>query len=94
MRVPATLSEMETLFRKTHAEEEAFVKQVDEEQFSRVLDFPWIPEARPRVADAMMQVVMHSQHHRGQCASRLRALGGAPPMVDFILWLKHRPAAA
>lgn len=38
-------------------------------------------------------VVMHSQHHRGQCAARPRALGGEPPTVDFIIWLKNRPAA-
>jgi uncharacterized damage-inducible protein DinB len=39
-----------------------------------------------------MQVVMHSQSHRGQCASRLRAAGGQPPTLDFIVWLKDRPA--
>jgi uncharacterized damage-inducible protein DinB len=39
----------------------------------------------------MMQVVMHSQGHRSQCATRLRQLGGTPPAMDFVLWLKERP---
>ncbi len=30
---------------------------------------------------------MHSTHHRGQVAARLRELGGEPPLVDFIAWL-------
>jgi uncharacterized damage-inducible protein DinB len=46
------------------------------------------------VAQAVMQVCMHSVGHRAQCASRLRALGGTPTNTDFILWLKDRSAAA
>jgi uncharacterized damage-inducible protein DinB len=34
---------------------------------------------------------MHSHGHRAQCATRLRLLGGTPPAMDFILWLKDRP---
>jgi uncharacterized damage-inducible protein DinB len=40
----------------------------------------------------MHQVVMHSQGHRAQNALRLRALGGAAPLTDYILWiLNDRP---
>jgi uncharacterized damage-inducible protein DinB len=31
---------------------------------------------------------MHSEHHRAQVATRLRALGGNPPMTDYILWVR------
>ncbi len=55
-------------------------------------EMPWLL-ARVSIREAMMQVVMHSQHHRGQCASRLRVFGGTPPTLDFIVWLKDRPAA-
>lgn len=34
----------------------------------------------------LLQAVMHSQHHRGQNAARMTALGVKPPMTDFILW--------
>jgi uncharacterized damage-inducible protein DinB len=29
---------------------------------------------------------MHSHHHRGQNATRLRELGGVPPSTDLIVW--------
>jgi uncharacterized damage-inducible protein DinB len=34
----------------------------------------------------LLQAIMHSQHHRGQNASRMRQLGATPPMTDFIVW--------
>jgi uncharacterized damage-inducible protein DinB len=38
--------------------------------------------------DHLLQTVLHSQHHRGQISTRLRALGGAPPTFDYIIWKK------
>jgi uncharacterized damage-inducible protein DinB len=90
MRVPGSLDELADRFRETHAEEAGFVSNLEDSDLARVLPMPWIEGARPTVAEALMQVVMHSQHHRGQCASRLRALGGNPPMVDYILWIRDR----
>lgn len=47
------------------------------------------------VAEALTQCVMHSQHHRGQNAVRLRELGGPPPTTDLIYWQwKGRPPGA
>jgi len=34
----------------------------------------------------LLQAITHSQHHRGQNGSRMRQLGVAPPMTDFVLW--------
>jgi uncharacterized damage-inducible protein DinB len=34
----------------------------------------------------LLQAVTHSQHHRGQNASRMRQLGATPPMTDFVIW--------
>ncbi len=91
-QVPATLAEFEPLFREAHREEIEFAKNVEEAALSGPFEMPWIPGAKLTLGEAMMQVIMHSQSHRGQCASRLRALGGNPPMTDFIIWLKDRPA--
>jgi uncharacterized damage-inducible protein DinB len=91
-RVPDSLGEFETLFREVHPEEIAFAKGVEEADLLQPFEMPWIPGAKLTLAEALMQVVMHSQAHRAQCASRLRALGGSPPMTDFIVWLKDRPA--
>jgi uncharacterized damage-inducible protein DinB len=40
--------------------------------------------------DHLLQAVLHSQHHRGQIATRLRDLGGSPPTVDYIVWVRKR----
>ena len=35
---------------------------------------------------ALVQVAMHSQHHRGQCMTRLKDFGCEPKNVD---WMDH-----
>ena len=34
----------------------------------------------------LLQALSHSQHHRGQNSTRMRDLGIAPPMTDFVVW--------
>jgi len=42
--------------------------------------------------EALVQVAMHSLHHRGQNIARLRQVGGEPKNVDWIIWLwKGKP---
>jgi uncharacterized damage-inducible protein DinB len=46
------------------------------------------------VGETAFQVVSHSTHHRAQANTRLRAVGGDPPLVDYIAWIWFgRPAA-
>lgn len=46
------------------------------------------------LAETVLQVALHTTHHRGQLATRVRELGGAPPTVDLVLWIwTGRPAA-
>jgi uncharacterized damage-inducible protein DinB len=48
----------------------------------------------PTLAETLLQVPMHSMHHRGQINARLRELGNEPPLVDFIAWIwLGKPAA-
>lgn len=91
LRPCATLDELEHRFQETHEDEMAFVDRLSPDALRSVAEIPQLPGVHPRVADLMMQVVLHSQHHRGQCATRLRVLGVTPPTVDYILWLKDRP---
>jgi uncharacterized damage-inducible protein DinB len=93
MRTPETLEEVEQLFRDAHAEGIALVNQRHPSELDLPFEMPYIPGAKLNNGQAHLQVVMHSQHHRGQCATRLRALGGVPPTVDYIIWLKDRPVA-
>jgi uncharacterized damage-inducible protein DinB len=34
----------------------------------------------------LLQAITHSQHHRGQNASRMGQLGATAPMTDFVVW--------
>ncbi len=46
------------------------------------------------LGDTMLQVAMHTQHHRAQINTKIRELGGEPRLVDYIGWVwAGRPAA-
>ena len=64
-------------------------------ELEELVEAPWFtPPAKISVRQALTQAAMHSHYHRGQNATRLRELGGVPPMTDFIVWLrKGQPAA-
>ncbi len=89
-QMPASFEDLVRLFDDTHQDELAFVDQLSEPALSEPFALPWLPHSNLPARDALMQIVMHTQHHRGQCAARLRALGGNPPIVDYILWAKER----
>jgi uncharacterized damage-inducible protein DinB len=83
--------------RAFHAQVEPYFETLTEERLSTPIQMQWFkdPPLSITVGEALMQCVMHSQHHRGQNASRLRELGGEPPTTDYIVWLwKGRPAPA
>lgn len=79
-------------YSSTHDEESAWAAASTGADLARIVDSPVIPGRRCSVAQALMQVCMHSQGHRAQCAKLLRRHGGVPPTTDFILWLTTRPA--
>jgi len=65
-----------------------FVKSLDPTHAEQIIEIPWFrPPAKISIRQALTQAAMHSHYHRGQNATRLRELGGAPPMTDFIAWL-------
>lgn len=76
--------------------EEAWIDGIAEAELDRVIETPHIPGGRCTIAEGVVQVCLHSQGHRSQLAKMLRALGGEPPMTDFILWLaqtRSRPGS-
>lgn len=70
------------------------ISRLTEKALSETLVIPWFhdPPLRITMGEALLQAAMHSQYHRGQNATRLRELGGEPPLTDYIAWLwKGRP---
>lgn len=89
--------------REAHAGLRDYLFGADEATLNRELEFPWSEQLEEKwgktlapvtLAQTAVQVAMHSTHHRGQVAARLRELGGEPPQMDFLAWLWWgRPAA-
>jgi uncharacterized damage-inducible protein DinB len=71
-----------------HEEALDFVSRLSDSELERLVVGPWFkdPPISVSVAQALTQATIHSHYHRGQHASRLRELGGTPPLTDFIVW--------
>jgi uncharacterized damage-inducible protein DinB len=89
-----TMADLKNYGREGLTQLNAFVKTIDLQRVETI-EVPWFqPPAKVALRHALMQVAMHSHYHRGQNATRLRELGGVPPMTDFIAWLhKGQPKA-
>ena len=89
------MSDLKKYGQEGLAQMKDFVKTLGSARMEEVIEVPWFkPPAKITVRQALMQAAMHSHYHRGQNATRLRELGGVPPMTDFIVWLhKGQPAA-
>jgi uncharacterized damage-inducible protein DinB len=93
---PPTFAELKARAQASHAGLREFAAALNDEALARTVRIPWFPEPPCviTVAEALVQVAMHSQHHRGQCMTRLKDFDGEPKNVDWIIWLwKQKPQA-
>jgi uncharacterized damage-inducible protein DinB len=93
----ATFDDLHGYARDAHGDVQRAMASMTDARLAEPIVIPWTkdPTLTINVAEALVQMVMHSHYHRGQNATRLRELGGAPPITDFIFWLwKARPASA
>jgi uncharacterized damage-inducible protein DinB len=91
---PPSFEELKARAEDAHAGVRDFAAALDEEASARTVRIPWFPDPPCiiTVAEALVQAAMHSQHHRGQCMTRLKDFGGEPKNVDWIIWLwKQKP---
>jgi uncharacterized damage-inducible protein DinB len=93
---PPSFEELKTRAVTGHAALREFAATLEPEALSRTVRIPWFPDPPCVItlAEALVQVALHTQHHRGQCMTRLKDFGGDPKNVDWIIWLwKQRPQA-
>lgn len=90
MTRPASCEALVEAFRRTQEEEQSWLSTATDADCAAVLEDPRIPGGRCSVAQAFVQVCMHSQGHRAQLAKLLRRHDVAPPQTDFIRWLVDR----
>jgi uncharacterized damage-inducible protein DinB len=77
--------QLEAAMGKANAE---LIEALNTLDLERMITLPRGPQG-PWEAPAgvlLLQAITHSQHHRGQNASRMRQLGATPPMTDFVIW--------
>ena len=89
-RAPSSFQALAGKYRELHDEESDWMRSLSQEDLSRTVTTPFLPDRSFTIAEALMQVCMHSHGHRAQAAVKLRGLGGKPPSLDFITWLKLR----
>jgi uncharacterized damage-inducible protein DinB len=92
----ATFDDLRAFARGSHDEIRRTLESVSAARAAESIDAPWFrnPPLSLTVVEALTQMAMHSQWHRGQNAARLRELGGEPPTTDLIVWYwKARPSA-
>ena len=83
----ADLGAFIALVRRYHEVAIPFVEQLSESRLADEIVNPFAPPgAQLTLAQALTQCAMHSHYHRGQNATRLRELGGEPPLTDLIAW--------
>jgi uncharacterized damage-inducible protein DinB len=90
--VPDTIEALVALYRDTHDREWRWLSESPDLEMR--VESPFFPGQSFTAAQGLMQVCLHGVGHRAQCAPRLRALGGTPPSMDYIVWAQSRPVAA
>jgi uncharacterized damage-inducible protein DinB len=91
----ASLADLNAYARGAHDGLARFLDSVTGAHLDDRIAIPWFrdPPLSITVTEALTHCAMHSHYHRGQNATRLRELGGEPPMTDLIVWYwKGRPA--
>lgn len=87
-RIPESHEEVIAQFAQTERLEIEWLSELTTEQLERRLQPRALPDITITVEQAALQACLHSQGHRSQCATRLRALGGTPAPMDFVLWIR------
>lgn len=77
-------------YRSTHEQQSAWLATATDGDLTRIVESALVPGGQCSVAQAFVQVCLHSHGHRAQCAKLLRRHGGTPPAMDFITWLATR----
>jgi uncharacterized damage-inducible protein DinB len=86
-----------------HGRAAGYIAALEAEHLARPMPLAWSavveqaigrPPETTTIGDTVLQVALHSIHHRGQLNIRLRELETEPPLLDYIGWVWYgRPAA-
>ena len=89
-RIPESHAALTAQFAETERPELDWLSRSTPEELDRQIQPRALPGTTVSVAEAMIQVALHSHGHRSQCATQLRTLGGTPAPMDFVLWVRDQ----
>ncbi len=87
--------------RAFYRELPSFLIGIDDEALTQPITFPWVEQIEARfgkvtpatLSESLLQLVLHTAHHRGQAVTKIREAGGAPDLIDYVAWVWFgRPA--
>lgn len=86
---PASIHELIQRCQENHARMNTYVASLSGEKLSSKLDLSWFPGGnfRPTVSEVLLQVVMHTQHHRAQVLQSLAKYADKSIIIDWISWV-------
>jgi uncharacterized damage-inducible protein DinB len=92
----ASPGELKAEAQRYHADARSFLRELQPADVERTIVIPWFkdPPLELPIGQALLQAAMHSHYHRAQNVTRLRELGGTPPLTDYIVWLWKGKAPA
>ena len=79
---------------KSWLSSDALDRRVPDSLLSKAKERLGVGSAEPKLVDTLIQVILHTTHHRGQVCTRLRELGCEPPLSEYFVWVWcGKPAA-
>jgi len=89
----ASVEEMRARFRRAWGERDEFLATLKDDDLPRIQEYRDSKGSlyRASLGDMMLQMYLHSTHHRAQAANMLRRLGAGPVDLDYMYW-RRKPA--
>ena len=90
---PATsLEDCRTAIDELRAQWADLLGRMTEEELAEDLVYKNLKgnDLRTPIGDALMHVITHSVHHRGQAAAAIRDAGGQPSATDFVVYVREK----
>ena len=79
---------------KEWLDSDALEQYVPDSLVSKAEERLGVGSASPKMSDTLIQVVLHTTHHRGQVCTRLRELDCEPPLSEYFVWVwRGKPMA-
>lgn len=90
---PLSVAEITHRLRGTHQPRDAFLASLSTPDLGRSVTYRDSLGERfaARLEDMILQLCIHSAHHRAQAVNMLRRLGADAPDLDYMYWVR-RPA--